>query len=136
VSDSKDLHLLGKQAPFPDHPDKAVLDTFPNPGSPGGYTITLDCAEFSSLCPVTGQPDYAEITILYRPAKKCVETKSLKYYLASFRNLAAFNEAIVNRILDNLVEATEPVEMTVIGSFGARGGISLTCEANYPRPKA
>ncbi len=134
MADDEKLNLLGKQAAFPDHPDLAVLDTFPNPGSPGGYTITLDSAEFSSLCPVTGQPDYAQITIIYRPGEKCVETKSLKFYLASFRNLPAFNEAIINRILNNLVEAVEPVEMTVIGSFGARGGISLTCEATYPPP--
>lgn len=134
MAGSDDLNLLGKQAPFPDHPDKAVLDTFANPGSPGGYTITLDSPEFSSLCPVTGQPDYAHLTIIYRPGKKCVETKSLKYFLASFRNLPAFNEAIVNRILVTLVQAVEPVEMTVIGSFAARGGISLTCEATYPPP--
>lgn len=128
-----DLHFLGKQAPFPESPDQAALDTFPNPGSPGGYTITLNCAEFSSLCPVTGQPDYARITITYRPDKLCVETKSLKYYLAAFRNTAAFNEAIVNRMLDTLVEAIHPVEMTITGAFGARGGIALTVEARHPR---
>ena len=93
--------------------------------------VTLDTHEFSSLCPVTGQPDSCHLTITYCPAEKVVETKSLKYYLVSFRNYAAFNEQVVNRILDDLVAAVEPAWMKVTGRFGARGGIQLTCEAEH-----
>jgi len=80
---------------------------------------------------VTGQPDSCHLTITYCPAEKVVETKSLKYYLVSFRNYAAFNEQVVNRILDDLVAAVSPAWMKVTGRFGARGGIQLTCEAEH-----
>ena len=96
------LTLLGSQSSFFTNPDDARLESFPNRGT-RPYTITLDTHEFSSLCPVTGQPDSCHLTITYVPAEKCVETKSLKYYLASYRNYPAFNEQIVNRITDDLV---------------------------------
>ncbi|WP_439331384.1 preQ(1) synthase [Luteolibacter arcticus] len=117
---------------MPASPDEATLETFPNCRPGRKFWITLDCPEFSSLCPVTGQPDTAHIVIRYVPGERCVETKSLKFYMASFRNLPAFNEEIVNRVLDDLVEAMQPVEITVSGKFGARGGIQLTCEASHP----
>ena len=81
---------------------------------------------------MTGQPDSAHIEILYIPDQTCVETKSLKFYLASYRNVPSFNEAIVNRILDDLVKACGPKQAVVRGEFGARGGIQLTCEARFP----
>jgi len=129
---SDDFSLLGHESKLPASPEEAKLETFTNksPGRP--YTIDLDCPEFSSLCPVTGQPDSAHIHISYIPAELCVETKSLKYYLASFRNLPSFNEEIVNRILDDLVEVIQPTRMEVVGQFSPRGGISLTASASYP----
>jgi 7-cyano-7-deazaguanine reductase len=81
---------------------------------------------------VTGQPDSAHLEIYYIPDTNCVETKSLKFYLASYRNHAAFNEAIVNRVLDDIVKACAPKQVVVRGKFGARGGIQLTCEARFP----
>lgn len=128
-----DLTLLGRsENRLPGHPDEANLEVFPNRNSQRDYTIELDYPEFSSLCPVTSQPDSAHLTITYIPDELCVETKSLKFYLASFRNLAAFNEDVVNRILDDLSEATQPRKMKVRGQFAPRGGIRLTTEVSYP----
>lgn len=129
---SDDFHLLGHESQLPKSPDEAVLETFPNKFAGREYTIDLNCPEFSSLCPVTGQPDTARIRITYVPADVCLETKSAKFYLASFRNQPAFNEEIVNRILDDLVAAVKPKRMTVVGEFSPRGGISLTASASYP----
>jgi 7-cyano-7-deazaguanine reductase len=129
----KKLTLLGRsESKLPKSPDQATLETFPNRTLERNYRIHLSAPEFSSLCPVTGQPDTAHLEITYVPDKRCVETKSLKFYLASYRNFPAFNEAIVNRILDDLVKACAPKMMHVIGEFGARGGIQLTCEARWP----
>ena len=125
------LTLLGKHSEFFSTPDDAKLEAFPNrtPGRP--YVVTLDTHEFSSLCPVTGQPDSCHLTITYSPQDKVIETKSLKYYLVSYRNYPAFNEQVVNRILDDLVAAVQPRWMKVVGRFGARGGIQLTTEAEH-----
>jgi len=129
----KKLSLLGKaENSLPANPGEARLDTFPNLRKGRRYWITLNCPEFSSLCPVTGQPDSARIVIRYVPGDACVETKSLKFYLASFRNHPSFNEEIVNRILDDLVEVMRPQQIIVRGEFAARGGIQLTTEATYP----
>lgn len=125
------LTLLGKHSAFFSSPDEAKLEAFPNRSPHRPYTVTLDTHEFSSLCPVTGQPDSCHLTITYCPAEKVIETKSLKYYLASFRNYPAFNEQVVNRILDDLVEAARPRWMRVEGRFGARGGIQLTTVAEH-----
>lgn len=136
--DNKNLSLLGKHSEFFRSPEEAKLEAFPNRSPHRPYVVTLTTHEFSSLCPVTGQPDSCELTITYTPADKVVETKSLKYYLVSFRNYAAFNEQVVNRILDDLVAAAEPAWMQVTGKFGARGGIQLTCTAEHKpenRPK-
>ena len=125
------LTLLGKHSEFFSTPDEAKLEAFPNrtPGRP--YIVTLETHEFSSLCPVTGQPDSCHLTITYSPQDKVIETKSLKYYLVSYRNYPAFNEQVVNRILDDLVAAAQPRWMKVVGRFGARGGIQLTTEAEH-----
>ncbi len=127
----KPLKLLGKASALPAEPSRAVLDSFPNSHPGRDYTILLETEDFSSVCPVTGQPDYAEIVIEYIPAARCIETKSLKYYLASFRNTPAFNEQIVNRILEDLVAVCAPKQMTVRGAFAARGGLSLTVVATH-----
>ncbi len=133
MSQEKDLTLLGRsENRLPASPDVAVLETFPNRTLGGNYRIHLSAPEFSSICPVTGQPDSAHLEIYYIPDAKCVETKSLKFYLASYRNHAAFNEAIVNRVLDDIVKACAPKQVVVRGKFGARGGIQLTCEARFP----
>ena len=129
--DTPELNLLGKHSEFFSSPDDAKLEAFPNRTPERPYTVVLDTHEFSSLCPVTGQPDSCHLTISYVPAEKVVETKSLKYYLVSFRNYPAFNEQVVNRILDDLVAAAQPRWMKVEGRFGARGGIQLTCIAEH-----
>lgn len=131
MSQTPELSLLGKASSFPQSPDLAQLEAFPNRTPGRKYTIKLETHEFSSLCPVTGQPDAAHITITYVPDDKCIETKSLKYYLASYRNHPSFNEAIVNRILDDLVTATSPHWMKVEGKFAQRGGIQLTTIAEH-----
>jgi 7-cyano-7-deazaguanine reductase len=108
------------------------IDTFPNPQTKRDYEIRFDCPEFTCLCPMTGQPDFATIHISYVPDKLCVELKSLKLYLWSFRNEGAFHEAVTNRILDDLVSALKPRRCTVTGDFLIRGGIHTTVVASHP----
>lgn len=128
----KSFRLLGSsEAKYPDRPSSGILETFPNRFSKRSYWIHFDCAEFTSMCPVTGQPDFAIIHIRYIPDKLCIETKSLKFYLTSYRHTRSFNEEIVNRILDDLVEACHPRQMEVRGEFSSRGGISVTVEASH-----
>ena len=110
-----------------------ALETWPN--QYGGYTITIGYPEYTSICPKTGLPDYATITIEYAPAERCVELKSLKMYLLAYRNLGIFYENAVNRILEDLVAACRPVSATVIGEFTARGGMRSTVVARWPRPE-
>lgn len=135
MNDSSDQHadltLLGKASAFPSSPNDAKLESFPNRSPHRRYVIMLETHEFSSLCPVTGQPDAAHITIAYVPDALCVETKSLKYYLASFRNYPSFNEVIVNRICDDLVACLSPLWLKVEGVFAQRGGIRLTTLAEH-----
>jgi 7-cyano-7-deazaguanine reductase len=132
-SPAPQLSLLGRsEHRLPASPDEAALETFPNRTPGRNYTIHLSQPDFSSLCPVTGQPDAAHIEIYYIPDQLCVETKSLKFYLASYRNHASFNEVIVNRILDDLVKACSPRQAVVRGRFAPRGGIQLICEARFP----
>jgi 7-cyano-7-deazaguanine reductase len=100
------------------------LETFPNPKPERDYVIQFDCPEFTCLCPITGQPDFATIQIEYVPDKLCVELKSLKLYLWSFRDEGAFHEAVTNRICDDIVSAIGPRRITVTGRFAVRGGIT------------
>ena len=111
-------------------PDEAVLETFPNP-SERDYEVIFSTKEFTSHCPVTGQPDFAEITIRYTPSGRCLESKALKQYLGSYRNQAVFAEAITNRILDDIVAAIAPQHALVIGDFAPRGGIAIRVEATH-----
>ena len=110
------------------------LDTFPNPAPDRDYEIAFDCPEFTCNCPKTGQPDFAHFKIRYTPDKTCVELKSLKLYLWSFRNEGHFHEAVTNRILDDLVRATKPRRMEVVGDFFVRGGIGTVVTAKYEQP--
>jgi 7-cyano-7-deazaguanine reductase len=126
------LTLLGRsEARVPTSPEEADLETFPNPAR-RTYSIHFETDDFTSLCPITGQADFAKISIEYVPDRLCVESKSLKFYLASFRNVRAFNEAVTNRILDDFVRACAPRQAVVTAQFSARGGISLAVRAEYP----
>ena len=107
---------------MPTKPTK-TLETFPNPEPRRAYTIDFTCPEFTCLCPKTGQPDFATISIRYVPNRTCVELKSLKLYLWSFRNEGHFHEAVTNRIANDLVKALRPRSMEVVGDFFVRGGI-------------
>ena len=129
---AKNLTLLGRsEKSVPTAPSAAILETFANPAQ-RPYWIQFRSADFTSLCPITGQADFAEIKIDYQPGDRCLETKSLKFYLASYRNERAFNEAVTNHILDDLVRACQPQRMIIEAAFAARGGISLTISATYP----
>ena len=112
------------------------LQTFENPHPGRDYEIRMECAEFTCLCPMTGQPDFATIRIRYVPARLCVELKSLKLYLWSFRDEGAFHEAVTNRICDDLVEALAPRWIEVVGDFGVRGGIHTVVTARHGRRPA
>ena len=108
--------------PMPSRPTKR-LQTFPNPAPRRDYRIHMEIPEFTCLCPMTGQPDFAVLTLEYVPDRLCVELKSLKLYVWSFRNEGGFHEALTNRILDDLVAATKPRYMKLTGKFNVRGGI-------------
>jgi len=137
LSDTTGLTLLGAGSlPQVDTPSTALLETFVSPAPKRRYEICFSSNEFTSLCPITGQPDYATIIIRYVPKERCIESKALKLYLRSFRNQGVFAESIVNRILDDLVEVLEPHSITVIGDFTPRGGISLRVEATYSKEES
>ncbi|MEM0951743.1 MAG: preQ(1) synthase [Cyanobacteria bacterium P01_H01_bin.74] len=110
---------------------KPTLETFPNPNASRDYTIHIHVAEFTSVCPKTGLPDFGEITIDYIADKTCIELKALKYYFFSFRNRGIFYEAVINEILDDLVAACKPRTMTVTGTFTPRGAIDSRISATY-----
>ena len=107
------------------------LDSFPNPAPERDYEIAFDCPEFTCVCPKTGQPDFAHIAIVYVPDELCVELKSLKLYLWSFRDEGCFHEAVTNRILDDLVKAISPRYMQVTGDFYVRGGIATKVRVEH-----
>jgi len=123
-SDLDGLTLLGQGA----KPTKK-LETFPNHHPERDYVITLRTEEFTCVCPATGQPDFAKLTIQYIPDEKIVESKSLKLYLQSFRNEGAFHEHVTNVILDDLVTVLEPRWCKVTADFAVRGGVAITVEA-------
>src|SRR5689334_14574967 len=110
---------------------REILDTFANPNPQRDYQIQFTFPEFTSVCPVTGQPDFATITLRYVPDRSCVEMKSLKLYFFAYRNKGIFYEAVVNTILDDLVAVLGPRRMTVIGQFAVRGGTAGTVTAEY-----
>ena len=112
------------------HPSKD-LQTFPNPNPERDFEIRFDCPEFTCLCPLTGQPDFAHFRIRYTPDKRCVELKSLKLYLWSYRNEGAFHEAITNQIADDLIRVLKPRRLSVEGDFFVRGGIGTVVQVDH-----
>jgi 7-cyano-7-deazaguanine reductase len=128
MSDTKKLKSLGsKKTEYVfDQPKPELLEVFENQHQDNYYVIPFECFEFSSLCPKTHQPDMATIEINYIPDKKCVESKSLKLYLFSFRQSGEFMEDVTNRIAKDLFDLLEPLYLQVIGKFNSRGGITLT----------
>jgi 7-cyano-7-deazaguanine reductase len=112
----------------------ATIETFPNPRPGRDYEIAISTPEFTSVCPMTGLPDFGEIRISYVPDQLCLELKALKYYLLEYRNRGIFYEAATNQILDDLVAACAPRRMTVVGDFTARGGITTSVTAIYAKP--
>jgi 7-cyano-7-deazaguanine reductase len=110
------------------------LETFPNPEPGRDYLIRHECPEYTAVCPVTGQPDFGTIIVHYTPDRLCVELKSLKLYLWSFRDEGHYFEQVTNQILDDLVAACQPRRMTVVGDFSVRGGIKTVVTATYVRP--
>ena len=128
----KELTLLREsESLYPDSPDQAKLEIFKNTHQHRDYWITFDCPEFTSRCPITNQPDFGKITIRYVPDRRCIESKSLKLYLFSFRNFGTFHEEAVNRILDDIIATCKPRRAIVIGDFNPRGGIGIKVEAEY-----
>jgi 7-cyano-7-deazaguanine reductase len=109
------------------------LETFPNPRRGRDYKIAFECPEFTCLCPMTGQPDFATIFIDYVPDELCVELKSLKLYLWSYRDEGAFHEAVTNQICDDIVKAINPRSVTVNGKFWVRGGITTTVTVTHTK---
>lgn len=130
----KGITLLKPGTDHPDSPWKARLEAFENTHGNRDYVVTFDCPEFTALCPITGQPDFGHIVVRYIPDRLCLESKSLKLYLFSFRNHGAFHEEAVNRILDDIVAAIKPRSATVTGNFRPRGGIAIAVEATYSPP--
>jgi 7-cyano-7-deazaguanine reductase len=115
----------------PTIPATDALDTFPNPSPGRDYVITIRCPEFTSICPLTGQPDFGTITYRYTPGQSCVELKSLKLYLQKFRNAGIFYEQVTNRLLDEFVAAVRPVRCEVTSDWTPRGGISTVIVCTY-----
>ena len=129
-----DLSLLGNQGvQYPQTYDPSVLETFENKHPGNDYFVKFNCPEFTALCPITGQPDFATIYISYVPDVRMVESKSLKLYLFSFRNHGDFHEDCVNKIMKDLIRLMDPKYIEVTGIFTPRGGISIYPYANYGR---
>lgn len=128
------LKALGSKTKYKMDYAPEVLETFENKHPTNDYWVQFNCPEFTSLCPITGQPDFAEIKIAYIPQKLMVESKSLKLYLFSFRNHGDFHEDCVNIIMKDLIRLMQPKYIEVIGLFTPRGGISIYPYANYGQP--
>jgi 7-cyano-7-deazaguanine reductase len=131
---NEQLKLLGRETNYANNYDPTLLETFKNQHPDNDYWVQFNCPEFTTLCPITGQPDFAEIKILYLPGERMVESKSLKLYLFSFRNHGDFHEDCVNVIMKDLIRLMAPKYIEVVGLFLPRGGISIYPYANYGRP--
>lgn len=130
----KELSLLGSKTEYRNDYAPEVLEAFTNKHQENDYWVRFNCPEFTSLCPITGQPDFATIYINYIPDVKMVESKSLKLYLFSFRNHGAFHEDCVNIIMKDLISLMQPRYIEVWGDFTPRGGISIVPFCNYGEP--
>ena len=128
------LQALGRETAFSQDYNPGYLETFENMHPDNDYWVRFNCPEFTTLCPITGQPDFAEIRISYVPDRRMVESKSLKLYLFSFRNHGDFHENVVNVIMKDLIKLMDPKYIEVTGLFLPRGGISIYPYANYGRP--
>ena len=128
------LKALGRETSYLETCNPEVLETFENKHPNNDYWVRFNCPEFTSVCPITGQPDFAEIRIGYIPDQRMVESKSLKLYLFSFRNHGDFHEDCVNIIMKDLVRLMDPKYLEVRGIFTPRGGIAIWPYANYGRP--
>jgi 7-cyano-7-deazaguanine reductase len=117
-----------------DSMSSSKIETFPNPRPGREYEIAISAPEFTSVCPITGQPDFGEIRITYVPDELCIELKSLKLYIFTYRQRGIFYEAAANQILDDLVAACQPRRMTVVGDFTPRGGIRTSVTVTYAKP--
>ena len=131
---SEGLQALGNNTKYSMDYAPEVLEPFANKHPENDYWVQFNCPEFTSLCPITGQPDFAEIKIMYLPDEKMVESKSLKLYLFSFRNHGDFHEDCINIIMKDLVRLMQPKYIEVLGIFTPRGGISIYPYANYGKP--
>ncbi len=134
ADEMENLSLLGRKSPYPRDYAPEVLEAFANKHPERDYFVKFNCPEFTSLCPMTGQPDFASIYIAYVPDQRLVESKSLKLYLFSFRNHGDFHEDCVNVILQDLVSLLEPKYIEVWGKFTPRGGLSIDPYANWGKP--
>ena len=135
MREKENLTKLGSQGTeYKTEYDRELLETFGNKHPDNDYFVKFNCPEFTSLCPITGQPDFATITISYVPDERLVESKSLKLYLFSFRNHGDFHEDVVNVIMKDLIYKMDPKYIEVTGLFTPRGGISIFPYANYGRP--
>ncbi len=132
--DKNGLEALGKKVEYNQEYAPQVLESFENLHRDNDYWVRFNCPEFTTLCPITGQPDFAEIRISYVPDERMVESKSLKLYLFSFRNHGDFHEDCVNTIMKDLIALMDPKYIEVTGFFTPRGGISIYPYANYGRP--
>ena len=132
--ENEGLQLLGKKTTYPTDYSPEVLESFENKHQENDYWVEFKCPEFTSLCPITGQPDFAEIRIKYIPDVRMVESKSLKLYLFSYRNHGDFHEDCVNKIMKDLIKLMDPKYIEVTGIFTPRGGIAIYPYANYGRP--
>jgi len=117
-----------------DEPGPDLLEAFPNRYPGRDYVITFEHPEFTSLCPMTGQPDFATITVRYVPDEKCVESKSFKLYMCAFRNHGSFMESLTNKIADDLIATLAPRRLTVTGAFNVRGGTGITVRVEHIKP--
>jgi 7-cyano-7-deazaguanine reductase len=135
MREKEELKLLGSgETKYPTDYCPGILEYFENKHPDNDYFVRFNCPEFTSLCPITSQPDFAEITINYIPDLKMVESKSLKLYLFSFRNHGDFHEDCVNTIMKDLIKLLEPRYIEVLGKFTPRGGISIDPFCNYGKP--
>lgn len=131
-SETEGLTMLGSKTPHNfDRPEPSILEAFPNRYPERDYVIAFEHPEFTSLCPMTGQPDFGTIRVRYVPGEKCVESKSFKLYMAAFRNHGSFMESLTNKIADDLIGLLAPRRMTIEGIFNVRGGTQISIRVEH-----
>jgi 7-cyano-7-deazaguanine reductase len=126
------VSMANRQSKIQNQKSRGPVETFPNRHPGRDYEIKITAPEFTAVCPRTGQPDFATLTLTYVPDKACLELKSLKLYLQSYRNRGIFHEDVTNQILDDLAASCRPRRMTLVGEFNVRGGIYTTVTVTYP----